>query len=282
MGRKKRLSKGLIVLSGLLMLVIRTSTVLASPCESDINNDGKVDGSDLMVMSAEMGRDNCYTNPCKADINGDGKVDAEDRAMINDEFARKDCLPDDGDMPWGQLERPSIDQETDIAVEDEGKGEGSADDVSEEEDLKEEVSSSTTRFKDNEDGTVTDPETTLMWAKDANLPGDTILFPQAINYIAKMNEGEYPNFGYTDWRLPSVKELRSLIDYTNLTRWGHTIPAGHPFQNVQLLEFNDRRSITYLSNSEYSWVVSLYCKLVGHNVKSCYGYVWPVRGETKK
>ncbi|MFN2303205.1 MAG: dockerin type I domain-containing protein, partial [Anaerolineales bacterium] len=100
MGRKKKLSKALVGVSGLLILVMRTVTVLASPCQGDINNDGKVDGSDLMIMRAEMGRDNCYTEPCKADIDGDGMVGSKDRAIINAEFGNKNCLPDDGDMTW--------------------------------------------------------------------------------------------------------------------------------------------------------------------------------------
>lgn len=105
-----------------------------------------------------------------------------------------------------------------------------------------------------------------------------MLFHQALDYIEGMNEGKYSNFGYTDWILPTLSELRSLIDYTKFTREWHILPDGHPFQNVQSLRFNDSKSVTYLSNSEYPLFVSLYCRLVGHNVKSCYGYVWPVRG----
>ena len=42
-------------------------------------------------------------------------------------------------------------------------------------------------FIDNDDGTVTDPETGFMWTKDANLFGDTMLFHQALTYIDEMN-----------------------------------------------------------------------------------------------
>ena len=133
------------------------------------------------------------------------------------------------------------------------------------------------RFKDNRDGTVTDNRTGFMWTKNANLPGDTMTFHRSLDYIEGMNEGKYPNLGYSDWRLPALSELRSLIDYTKYTRKGHTLPRGHPFQNVQSLRLNDETSVTYISNSEYSRFFSFYCRLVGHNVKSCYGYVWPVR-----
>jgi len=134
------------------------------------------------------------------------------------------------------------------------------------------------RFNNNGDGTVTDLKTGLMWTKNANLPGDTLTFREAVDYVAGMNEGNRANFGYTDWRLPYLSELQSLIDYTRYKRQAHMLPLRHPFRNVQSLGFNDRSSATYLTNNDFFWFLSLYCGLVGHNVESCYGYVWPVRG----
>ena len=277
MGRKKMLSKGWVILAGLLILAaLRTSTALAYTCQADINGDGKVDFKDLEIMKAETGRDNCYTIPCQADLNGDGKVDIEDRKILKAEFGRDNCPPSNGYIPGEDIDIPQIGQETEFDTYEEE--EATPYDIGEDEELDEEITPQTTRFKDNGDGTITDPKTGLMWTKDANLPGDTVIFHQAFSYVKGMNEGKYPNFGYTDWSLPTLHELRSLIDYTKFTRWGHELPSGHPFQNVQSLRFNDRLSTTYLSNSEYPRFVSLYCRLVGHNVRSCFGYVWPVRG----
>ncbi len=135
------------------------------------------------------------------------------------------------------------------------------------------------RFTDNKDGTVTDTETDLMWTKNADLCGDTVLFHQALDYIEAMNGGEHPNYGHIDWRLPNLAELRSLVDYTKLVKWEHTLPTGHPFENVQSLRFN---STDYLTTVDQSWFVSLYCKVVGHNVDSCYGHVWAVRSNSSK
>ena len=134
------------------------------------------------------------------------------------------------------------------------------------------------RFKDNGNGTVTDLKTGLMWTKDANLTGDTLIFREAVDYVAGMNEESHANFGYTDWRLPYLSEFQNLIDYTSYTRWGHMLPSGHPFQNVKSLKFNDSRFATYLTNTDSAWFVFFYCGLVGHNTNYCYGYVWPVRG----
>jgi hypothetical protein len=61
----------------------------------------------------------------------------------------------------------------------------------------------TPAYTDNGDGTVTDLNTGLMWQKD---PGEKMTYEQAEAGAASLNLG-----GYTDWRLPTIKELYSLI-----------------------------------------------------------------------
>ena len=58
-------------------------------------------------------------------------------------------------------------------------------------------------YKDNGDGTVTDLNTGLMWQSD---PGEKMTFKQAVAGASKCRIA-----GYTDWRLPTIKELYSLI-----------------------------------------------------------------------
>lgn len=61
-------------------------------------------------------------------------------------------------------------------------------------------------FVDNGDDTVTDQATGLMWSSVGSLEG--MDWQSALEYA----EGsEYA--GYSDWRLPSAKELQSIIDY---------------------------------------------------------------------
>ena len=253
--------------------------VMADPCLTDINQDGSVNGGDMMILSEEMGREDCYVLPCQADFNGDGKIDGEDKAILQSEFGRYDCLSSKEDkfrenINVSQREQGVQFDENDNVAEDKTI---TSDEVDEKKSSKEGTAVVNSRFKDNGNGTVLDLKTGLMWTRDANLPGDTMLFHQALDYIAGMNEGEYSNFGYTDWRLPALNELRSLIDYTKLTNKVHVLPIQHPFKNVQSLSLY-RQSVTYLSNSDHPGFVSLYCRLVGHNVTFCHGYVWPVRG----
>jgi hypothetical protein len=61
------------------------------------------------------------------------------------------------------------------------------------------------RFTLYDDGTVLDAETNLMWAAEDN--GEDIDWKWAERYCLVFTGG-----GYTDWRLPTINELRSLYD----------------------------------------------------------------------
>jgi hypothetical protein len=59
------------------------------------------------------------------------------------------------------------------------------------------------RYQDNGDGTVTDLVTGLMWQQD---PGEKMTYAQAMT-----GADGFSLAGYDDWRLPTIKELYSLI-----------------------------------------------------------------------
>lgn len=63
-------------------------------------------------------------------------------------------------------------------------------------------------YTDNSDGTITDNNTGLMWQKD---PGKKMTFDEAVAAADYFNLA-----GYTDWRLPTIKELYSLILFSGL------------------------------------------------------------------
>ena len=62
------------------------------------------------------------------------------------------------------------------------------------------------RYQDNRDGTVSDLVTGLMWQQD---PGEKMSYDQAVAGASSLTLA-----GYTDWRLPSIKELYSLIQFS--------------------------------------------------------------------
>jgi Protein of unknown function (DUF1566) len=86
-------------------------------------------------------------------------------------------------------------------------------------------------YRDHGDGTITDRVTGLMWAK---APTEPITWAEATAAAKRSHLG-----GYADWRLPSIKELYSLIDY----RGGFTgNPAtSKPYINTRVFSFSYAR-----------------------------------------
>ncbi|MCF8372689.1 MAG: DUF1566 domain-containing protein [Bacteroidales bacterium] len=62
-------------------------------------------------------------------------------------------------------------------------------------------------FEDNNDSTITDSATDLMWTKYDN--GQGLYWDDALAYAENATVA-----GHSDWRLPNVKELQSIVDYT--------------------------------------------------------------------
>ncbi len=65
-------------------------------------------------------------------------------------------------------------------------------------------------FSDNNDGTITDHATGLMWSRDDN--GEGLDWEDALDWVATLNSLNH--LGYSDWRLPNIKELHSIVDYS--------------------------------------------------------------------
>ena len=65
-------------------------------------------------------------------------------------------------------------------------------------------------FIDNNDGTIPDNATGLMWSQNDSNEG--LNWEEALAWVQLKNAENYQ--GYNDWRLPNVKELQSIIDYT--------------------------------------------------------------------
>ncbi len=132
------------------------------------------------------------------------------------------------------------------------------------------------RFTDNQDGTVTDNLTGLIWLKDANCFGKKT-WADALNNCNTLSNGLSCGLSdgsvQGDWRLPNIKELLSLIDFGNSFP---PLPSGHPFSNVQPCPYWSGSS--YASFPSFAWLVRMSTGRVPNGAKSTYYYVWPVRG----
>ncbi|HOS39710.1 MAG TPA: DUF1566 domain-containing protein [Spirochaetota bacterium] len=148
------------------------------------------------------------------------------------------------------------------------------------------------RFTNLGDGSVRDNLTGLMWASDANLmktrdalydtddvAGDgKVSWYHALDYISKLNGEKY--LGYTDWRLPNINELFSLINYgqTDMATW----LKSEGFANVPpdwiWSSTTNAGVTTYAIGAAFN--LGYFGMGAGYGIKtSHYLYVWPVRGE---
>jgi len=117
---------------------------------------------------------------------------------------------------------------------------------------------------------VLDRETGLVWEQSpSTAPG--IWFNASI-YCLQLNKG-----GRKGWRLPTIQDLASLIDPT-VASPGPTLPAGHPFSNVQSSLYWS--ATTDASNSALAQVVFFVNGdvLVGRNKNNPGFFAWCVRG----
>lgn len=103
-----------------------------------------------------------------------------------------------------------------------------------------------TRFSDNGDNTISDELTGLMWEKVPSVSKFT--WQNALIYAAALDTA-----GYTDWRLPNVNELASLLNAN--TYDNESFLESHGFQN--LYEDYYWSSTTFAPDSDYAWIVDL-------------------------
>ena len=76
------------------------------------------------------------------------------------------------------------------------------------------VAKSVARFIDNKDGTITDTKTGLIWVKNPHTDLSE-KFKERMAWQSAIDGCKELNFaGHKDWRLPTVEELRELVDYT--------------------------------------------------------------------
>jgi len=97
----------------------------------------------------------------------------------------------------------------------------------------------TPSYTDNGDSTVTDLVTGLMWQKSPDMNGDGVIdyddkmyFDEALAYAASFNLA-----GYNDWRLPTIKELYSLIMFYGVDLNPQATAGTIPFIDTGYFDF---------------------------------------------
>jgi len=134
------------------------------------------------------------------------------------------------------------------------------------------VSAPSPRFEVGEGASsncVVDKLSGLMWLKNP----DSIQrdWTDALAYCAAL-DGEDGRGGFTDWRLPNIRELLSLVDYG---RFFPALPVGHPFESEQFLNFWS--GTTDHDMNDNAWYVDFYNGYSYFEPKTTTFKVWPVR-----
>jgi hypothetical protein len=123
---------------------------------------------------------------------------------------------------------------------------------------------------------IMDNLTGLMWAKNANLDGATI-WADALSDIASLNNSG-GLCGYTDWRLPNINEIESLVNPGESSGAAQWLNA-QGFTNVQSNHYWS--STTYAVNSSYKWSLNMADGEV-YRMEESKAFplgIWPVRLE---
>ena len=124
-------------------------------------------------------------------------------------------------------------------------------------------------YTDNGDSTVTDTSTGLMW-QQSSYDDSRKTWEQALAYCEELNLG-----GHTDWRMPTIKELRSLVDYS-IPYPGPTINTTYfPGMVASLWYWS---STTYAYSTKSAWGVDFDNGGDSSTSKNYSSYVRAVRG----
>lgn len=105
-----------------------------------------------------------------------------------------------------------------------------------------ELTNPTSQYVQHANGTATDSQTDLMWYM-CTIECDTptvYTWEEALNYVEKFN-AEVKSAGYTDWRLPNIRELATLVE----------LQCFRPAINVSV--FPDTLPSHYWSSSPYKF-----------------------------
>jgi len=125
------------------------------------------------------------------------------------------------------------------------------------------------RFSE-ESEVVTDYLTGLMWTRNADLTQAPVNWKTALEATASMNRQSA--FGFSDWRLPSIRELESLTD---MGTHSPAVASAFRFENIREFYWS---STTSVYDPPYAWTLYTVDGNIGVGFKRKADFhVWPVR-----
>lgn len=131
--------------------------------------------------------------------------------------------------------------------------------------------------------TVIDQNTSLVWARNANLPGKQLIWrgdDNVYEFIKRLNDTSYA--GYSDWRVPTKDELELLIDYAKQQGYDREKMETWPYQRLRSFGFIDVRDYDYWTSTRQSptemWTADMMTGRLAPKPENKPYYLWPVRG----
>ena len=121
-------------------------------------------------------------------------------------------------------------------------------------------------YTNNKNGTISDKNTKLMWQKSIT---KKLNWQQAVEYA---NTSKLA--GYDDWRIPTIKELYSLIDFNGITGTSRnkstTVPSNaKPYINRTYFDFEYSKEKRYI-DAQY-WTQTNYVSTTMNGAKTFFG-----------
>lgn len=121
------------------------------------------------------------------------------------------------------------------------------------------------------DEIVVDLLTGLIWTRDANPAEFPRTWMEALEWAAQMNRDRV--LGFSDWRIPNRRELRSLLDHQSRKP---ALPPGHPF--IHVFSGWYWTSTTAANHPAFAWYMHTEGGRMFYGGKNQAFLIWPVRG----
>jgi len=121
-------------------------------------------------------------------------------------------------------------------------------------------------YKDNKNGTISDIQTGLVWQKEFT---PKLTWQEAVKYANESRIG-----GFNDWRIPTIKELYSLIDFSGKTGTARnkdrTVPSdAKPYINTDYFDFEYSQDKRYI-DAQY-WTKTKYVSTTMNGNETFFG-----------